>query len=835
MENDQCIITKSYKHRLNQLFNRKNADKIEEAIRYVHSIMCNATLLIKYRLVKDIYNSTNFNETQVWNAIRAVQHIPFESSGDEHTTKHSGEKRKMDKQNGNDPKKNKCCGERMLTRSKKIKKYASSSSSSGNLQPLNDRENILRSWIEDYKEMTSGCLDRVPLPYRGNDLSVSHILGCAAKQYTASLISNIRYHFRQYVCSALGIVLRSKVCSIEGLNRFEDFPRGLKKAWKREFGKAYDDILYHRHGESMVSSPLLHSVLNRHRGHLVPSLPPNKRSIDSDLDSSTRPFVYLQYMIRLSEFIEKTGGIQDGKRRRLLSPIPLKTSFIPSHYTIDTTGLVHLLLDNVKAFKKYFEQDLKSSGGFPLPHLKGKVNICGSLSSLAGREVTPKEEELFKDALWTFLGDFKNRRTKRLNPLKFQTTTEEGLMRFGHSISTDGYSVSILTTNKSVRGRRQDWKSGASKRKKKGSGNTSTNQVVPVAFKSEFPLLTVETVPDIVRYLRDIGCEEYDKFVGGDPGKGVLLALVDEFRRKLGYSSRQRRYEMDGGKYMETKKRSSTNANMKGEGNGSGKEKARKKRKKKKEKARKKNEKDKAEGRRQFKTSRRLINNATKKRLPGPISVPLKNQGSAPGAMSTTINHTTTSNLLKDMRKRKLSPKTTNLEKYREYITYREACRESFETTYLRNLFRAIRFNAWIKRNRSVEIFAEKILEKYGSSTINKQVVILYGDWGRRPNLKHQAPTPGIGLRRKLHGYIGKCGKRICTITVRETFTSSFDPDTLAPVSEARGIHALLREDPIPGTTRGIYWSRDILGALNILRKGSHLLCNQAAHPVFQG
>ena len=55
-----------------------------------------------------------------------------------------------------------------------------------------------------------------------------------------------------------------------------------------------------------------------------------------------------------------------------------------------------------------------------------------------------------------------------------------------------------------------------------------------MAFNSEFPLLTVETVPDIVRYLRDIGCEEYDKFVGGDPGKGVLLALVDEFGESWG-------------------------------------------------------------------------------------------------------------------------------------------------------------------------------------------------------------------------------------------------------------------------------------------------------------
>lgn len=45
------------------------------------------------------------------------------------------------------------------------------------------------------------------------------------------------------------------------------------------------------------------------------------------------------------------------------------------------------------------------------------------------------------------------------------------------------------------------------------------------------------------------------------------------------------------------------------------------------------------------------------------------------------------------------------------------------------------------------------------------------------------------------------------------------DPYTMNPVSEARGVHVLLLEDPIPAQPRSIYWNRDITGALNILSK----------------
>ena len=39
-------------------------------------------------------------------------------------------------------------------------------------------------------------------------------------------------------------------------------------------------------------------------------------------------------------------------------------------------------------------------------------------------------------------------------------------------------------------------------------------------------------------------------------------------------------------------------------------------------------------------------------------------------------------------------------------------------------------------------------------------------------------------------------------------------------VEEVRGVHALLREGGNGGQRRGVCWSRDMLGGLNILRRG---------------
>jgi hypothetical protein len=402
-------------------------------------------------------------------------------------------------------------------------------------------------------------------------------------------------------------------------------------------------------------------------------------------------------------------------------------------------------------------------------------------------------------------------------------------MRFAHSISTDGYSVTLVCTNESVRGRKKTFRSGASTRVREAASKkeNENDESFPATVRREFPLLTAQTVPDVLRYLKEeLGCEDVEKaqtrFVGGDPGKNVLLALVDEFRRKVRYTSGQRRRETDGGSHRRV-----VHARRGKPG--------------------------KKTSRKPMPSSRMRRKETT--RLYAAANISARDTNTLPGR-TTRKQHTRrtpymhayarAAGLEAEMSRRHLTPRTADPMHLCKYFAFREACRGVFENTYTRPVFRALRFTAHTKRRKSVEAFAERILEKYGTppSTSShhhhhqsRHVVVMYGDWGRRPNLKHQAPSPGIGLRRILHGYLGRSGQKIVTITVRETFTSSYDPDTLAPASEARGTHCLLRQDEtasVGGKPRkGVYWSRDVLGALNILRKGTYLLRHGTAHPVF--
>jgi hypothetical protein len=99
-----------------------------------------------------------------------------------------------------------------------------------------------------------------------------------------------------------------------------------------------------------------------------------------------------------------------------------------------------------------------------------------------------------------------------------------------------------------------------------------------------------------------------------------------------------------------------------------------------------------------------------------------------------------------------------------------------------------------------------------------KHVNIFYGDWGRNPNLKNQAPTPGIGLRRKID-------KRFNTITVSEHYTSKTcpcckertleNPILEGPTRSAKKKHCLLS-----CTNCNRWWNRNWAGSYNILLKG---------------
>ena len=159
--------------------------------------------------------------------------------------------------------------------------------------------------------------------------------------------------------------------------------------------------------------------------------------------------------------------------------------------------------------------------------------------------------------------------------------------------------------------------------------------------------------------------------------------------------------------------------------------------------------------------------------------------------------------------------------------------------------FRRRRYRAFWGRRSSEDKFLSRLEKAFGRGRY-----MLYGNWGRNPNLRNQPPSPGIGLRHRVHSRFG-------TLTVHEAMTSS-----VCPCCESRGlehprsrwrkrvraveegqeehggeeyerveVHHLLRCPNEQCAHR--WWNRDQLGALNIMKTGLHCLDTGSWAPSF--
>ena len=118
-----------------------------------------------------------------------------------------------------------------------------------------------------------------------------------------------------------------------------------------------------------------------------------------------------------------------------------------------------------------------------------------------------------------------------------------------------------------------------------------------------------------------------------------------------------------------------------------------------------------------------------------------------------------------------------------------------------------------------------------------KIVKLLYGNWGKTPNLKGSNPTPGIGLRRKIECLLSRTGKNNSSVTQHEEFTSKtcpccrhrnlekaelFENKTSLAETFCNEKHHLLRCTNVDCNSR--WWNRDVAGSFNILYRGMGLI-----------
>jgi hypothetical protein len=183
-----------------------------------------------------------------------------------------------------------------------------------------------------------------------------------------------------------------------------------------------------------------------------------------------------------------------------------------------------------------------------------------------------------------------------------------------------------------------------------------------------------------------------------------------------------------------------------------------------------------------------------------------------------------------------LSAKSSMTERFGMYLQQRQSVQGALRGFYERPVFRRHRYEAFCGRRASVDRFIARI-----KATFGEEVVLLYGNWGRNPNLKHQPPSPGVGLRRTIASHV-------TTVLVAEPGTSSRCPacehadpthprrrprwDHRTHQFETREVHHLLKcTNP---TCPSPWWNRDVLGSANIGKTACHALHHGTWHPLFR-
>src|ERR1044071_3135962 len=185
------------------------------------------------------------------------------------------------------------------------------------------------------------------------------------------------------------------------------------------------------------------------------------------------------------------------------------------------------------------------------------------------------------------------------------------------------------------------------------------------------------------------------------------------------------------------------------------------------------------------------------------------------------------------------SRKSCCLGPYTRYLVLRLEMSVHLRPFYQRTGHRRRQYRALLGRKSSEDRLCHNIAETFGDD-----VVIFWGNWGRTPNLKHQPPTPGIGLRRQVH-------KWFQTYTYDERMSSSLCFTCESPVSHPLtrsyrrvnrsgvrvkvtvSVHHLLRCENEKCTSR--WWERDNLGSLNGMKITDYALRHGKPHPAFSG
>ena len=91
--------------------------------------------------------------------------------------------------------------------------------------------------------------------------------------------------------------------------------------------------------------------------------------------------------------------------------------------------------------------------------------------------------------------------------------------------------------------------------------------------------------------------------------------------------------------------------------------------------------------------------------------------------------------------------KTCNYDSYMKYLTKKLEINNKLFKYYEMPFIRKMKYRGYINKLRSETKLVNSLKRKYEKT---KKVILIYGDWSRKSQMKGCAPVPGIGLKRRL-------------------------------------------------------------------------------------
>ena len=556
------------------------------------------------------------------------------------------------------------------------------------------------------------------------ELSISHILSYSVEQMITAYKNNVFLHFPKYVKRYVTCIMMSEAGigrDFSTDNTIKQQQRTIEKDMKKTAAKIANNLLYGFDFEGMDDFDI-----ERFRISL-----PDNQSENRLYDMKKHYNQYISKMVFVNRELETMSTLRPGLRK-LYNPISLTSSLVPGHIRLDTAGITQLLMsqERIKEFKTLYDLEYGV-----IPNIINKGDMLSSYTKIFGKKGTDFQEANYATEYWKYICNFKNYQND------LYCTRRNGVSWvFDNMILTDGHSISFQIIEKAHFKKASFVPTESDREEKKKNAQMEKD---PFHQPSEFDL------------------KEYKK-LGGDPGKADLLFLTDGIRTA--------RY---------------------------------------------------TKGMRNQDTYKKMRMRRTKK-IRGKYKLKVNDKDvSVADYESNHLSET--------------SKKTCYYAKFIEYWKKRQLLSRN-HYMYKQPWFREAKFLVYCRTRSSEAKFMNKVKKVFSGKLRNKipkwmtgddlyiinnarksdcPLLCGYGNWGRNPNLKNNAPTPGIGLRRRFD-------QKIPTITVCEKNTSQTCPccGVKGLVNEKVGEDNIEKHHLLCCTNSSCecrWWNRNVVGSYNIL------------------